>query len=66
MSTAIEHLTEKLAQLPPERIAEVVDFVDFIAEREHDRGIVRAAQSASATTLAAIWNNDADAAYDRL
>jgi hypothetical protein len=66
MSTAIEHLTEKLAQLPPERIAEVVDFVDFIAEREHDRGIVRAAQAASQESLSQLWNNDADAAYDRL
>jgi hypothetical protein len=66
MSTAIDHLTEKLAQLPPERIAEIVDFVDFIAEREHDRGIVRAAQAASESSLATLWNNDADSAYDRL
>ncbi|MCC6506223.1 MAG: toxin-antitoxin system, antitoxin component, Xre family protein [Aquimonas sp.] len=66
MSTVIDQLTEKLAQLPPERIAEVVDFVDFIAVREHDRRIVRAAQAVSETTLAAVWNNDADAAYDRL
>ena len=66
MSTAIDHLTEKLAQLPPERIAEVVDFVDFIVEREHDRGLVRVAQTASQASLAEVWNNDADAAYDRL
>ncbi|MBK9494984.1 MAG: toxin-antitoxin system, antitoxin component, Xre family protein [Xanthomonadales bacterium] len=66
MSTVIDQLTEKLAQLPPERIAEVVDFVDFIAVREHDRRIVRAAQAVSETTLSAVWNNDADAAYDRL
>jgi hypothetical protein len=66
MSTAIDHLTEKLALLPPERIAEVVDFVDFIAEREQDRGIVRAAQASSAPSLQQIWDNDADSAYDRL
>ena len=66
MSTVIDQLTEKLAQLPPERIAEVVDFVDFIAVREHDRRIVRAAQAVSDATLSAVWNNDADAAYDRL
>ncbi len=66
MSTAIDRLNEKLAQLPPERIAEVVDFVDFIAEREHDRGIVRAAQAASKSRLANLWDNDADSAYDRL
>ncbi|MBD8528199.1 toxin-antitoxin system, antitoxin component, Xre family protein [Pseudomarimonas arenosa] len=66
MSTAIDHLAEKLAQLPPERIAEVVDFVDFIAEREHERTLVRAAQTASETSLARLWNNDVDAAYDQL
>ncbi|MBI2398093.1 MAG: toxin-antitoxin system, antitoxin component, Xre family protein [Xanthomonadales bacterium] len=66
MNTAIDHLAERLAQLPPERIAEVVDFVDFIAGREQERSITRAAQTASETTLAAIWNNDSDAAYDRL
>ncbi|MBD8528328.1 toxin-antitoxin system, antitoxin component, Xre family protein [Pseudomarimonas arenosa] len=66
MSTAIDHITEKLAHLPPERLAEVVDFVDFIAEREQERGLVRAAQTTSEVRLAQLWNNDADAAYDRL
>ncbi len=66
MSTAINHLTEELAQLPPERIAEVVDFVDFLTDREQERNLVRAAQGASETTLASIWDNDADTAYDRL
>ncbi len=66
MNIAIDQLSEKLAHLPPERLAEVVDFVDFIAEREHERSIVRAAQAASEARLAQLWNNDADAAYDRL
>lgn len=66
MSTAIDHLAEKLAHLPPERIAEVVDFVDFLAEREHERSLVRATQATSEPALATLWNNDADAAYDRL
>ncbi len=33
--TAIEtNLLEKLKRLPPSRVAEVVDFVDFLAARE--------------------------------
>lgn len=33
--TAIEsNLIEKLKRLPPNRVAEVVDFVDFLAARE--------------------------------
>ena len=66
MNTAVELLAAKLARLPPERIAEVVDFVDFIAEREHERSLVRMIQTASEASLAELWNNDADAAYDRL
>jgi len=56
----------QLAKLPPERLAEVVDFVDFIATREQERHLVRAAQVVSEVTLATIWINEADAAYDRL
>jgi hypothetical protein len=63
MSTVIDHITEKLALLPPERLAEVVD---FIAEREQDRGMVRAAQASSLPALQQIWDNDTDAAYDQL
>lgn len=66
MNIAIDQLTEKLAHLPPARLAEVVDFVDFIAEREHERIVVRATQIASETRLAQLWTNDADAAYDLL
>lgn len=66
MSTAIEPITMQLAQLPPERLEEVVDFVDFIAAREQERRLVRAAQVASEDALAALWINDHDAAYDSL
>ncbi|MGE4071707.1 MAG: hypothetical protein AB7E72_11080 [Lysobacterales bacterium] len=63
MSTAIEHITARLAQLPAERVEEVVDFVDFIASREHERQLVRAAQAISEATLVSHWINEADAAY---
>jgi len=66
MSTAIEHITMQLAQLPPERLEEVVDFVDFIATREQERRLVRAAQVVSESALATLWINETDAAYDRL
>ena len=56
----------QLAQLPPERLEEVVDFVDFIANREQDRRLVRAAQVVSESGLATLWNNEIAAAYDRL
>ncbi len=66
MSTAIEHITMQLAKLPPERLEEVVDFVDFIATREQERRLVRAAQVVSEAALETLWSNETDAAYDRL
>jgi hypothetical protein len=42
----------------------VEDFVDFIRQRDRDQSLVRAASAASAATLAAIWRNPEDDAYD--
>lgn len=59
-------LLEKIQALPPERIAEVEDFVEFIAARERERSLARAAATASAPAFAAIWNNSEDDVYDAL
>lgn len=59
-------LIEKLKQLPPERIAEVEDFVDFLRSRDEERGLVKAAIKLSEAALATVWDNPDDAGYDRL
>jgi hypothetical protein len=59
-------LIDKIQALPAERIAEIEDFVDFIAVRTQDRALVHAATAASAATFARIWNNPDDDAYDAL
>ena len=65
--TASEHvLIDKIKQLSPERMAEVEDFVDFLRAREHEQGLTRAAARASEESFAAVWENDDDAAYDRM
>jgi hypothetical protein len=61
-----ERLLRKLRDLPPEKVAEVEDFVDFLRERLADRGLARAAARASAPAFAAVWDNPDDAAYDGL
>jgi hypothetical protein len=61
-----QSLIEKIKALPPERIDEVEDFVDFIATRAQDRALTRAGASASAASFAKIWNNPDDDAYDAL
>jgi hypothetical protein len=60
-----ERLLEKIESLPPERIAEVEDFVDFLCERE-ERRLVQAAAHASEPAFAKVWDNPDDAAYDKL
>jgi hypothetical protein len=62
----IEQMVKKLERLPPERVAEVEDFIDFLNNRDEDRSLVLAAQVVSENTLEAIWGDPADADYDRL
>lgn len=59
-------LIEKFKALPPERRAEVEDFVDFLQSREGDRRLLDAVGKISQPALQAVWDNDQDAAYDRL
>jgi hypothetical protein len=60
------HLIAKLKALPPQRIAEVEDFIDFLRARDKGRALTRAATKAAEPAFSRIWDNDADAAYDRL
>ncbi len=66
MNAAEHQLIEKILQLPPTRLAEVTDFVDFLRSREKDRALTRSAAQAAATSFAAVWDNDADSVYDKL
>jgi hypothetical protein len=59
-------LFDKIQALPPERIAGVEDFVDFIASRAENKQLGRSAMAASAASFAAIWENPEDDAYDAL
>lgn len=66
MSTTEQALIEKMKQLPPQRLAEVEDFVDFLRSREDGVRLTQAAAKASEATFATVWDNDDDAAYDRM
>jgi uncharacterized protein DUF2281 len=59
-------LIEKVRALPPEKVAEVEDFVDFLQQRDQDRRLVEAATRLSEQAFAAVWDNPEDAEYDRL
>ena len=64
MSVIEQALLEKIRQLPPRRLAEVEDFVDFLRTRDDDQSLVQAVAGAAEASFAAVWNNDEDAAYD--
>ena len=59
-------ILSKMRDLPPEKVAEVEDFVDFLRQRQEDRRLTLAASQMSQKALAKVWSNSADAAYDRL
>jgi hypothetical protein len=66
MNTTDQVLLEKIKQLPPQRVAEVEDFVDFLRTREDESNLTRTASKASEASFSEVWNNEEDAAYDRL
>ncbi len=59
-------LVEKIRNLPPERLAEVEDFVNFLTARDRDRRLTLAAGRVSESAFGAVWDNADDADYDRL
>ena len=66
MNAPDQVLFDKIKQLPPQRLAEVEDFVDFLRTREDEHRLTHAAAQASETSFAQVWENDVDAAYDRM
>jgi hypothetical protein len=59
-------ILEKLKSLPPERVAEVEDFVDFLCTRGDGHAVTRDAARAALPAFAKVWDNEDDAAYDAL
>jgi hypothetical protein len=59
-------LIDKIRSLPPDRVAEVEDFVDFLRARAEERRLVDAASRLSEPSLQEVWDNPDDAEYDRL
>lgn len=61
-----EVLFQKIQALPPERLAEVDDFVEFLYLKEQHRSLVLKAAQTSTPSFAAVWDNTDDEAYDAL
>lgn len=60
----IEQVVRKLQLLPPDRVSEVEDFIEFLSRPGQDQQLVQAAMAASQPALSEIRNNAEDAEYD--
>ena len=58
-------LIEKIQALPPEKLVEVEDFVEFLLQKD-DRKLDEAALRMCEPALREDWLNEEDAAYDNL
>lgn len=69
-SISDQTLIEKIHTLPPEKVSEVLDFVEFLAQRQQeevsDRQLTHAATHLSQGAFARVWDNPEDAVYDNL
>lgn len=62
-----EHaLLEKIRTLPPAKLTEVEDFVDFLRQRDLDQRLAEAVTKMGEDSFHAVWDNDDDADYDEL
>jgi hypothetical protein len=59
-------LIDKIRSLPPEKVAEVEEFVDFLRTANDERRLTHAAARLSQDAFASVWDNPDDADYDRL
>ena len=63
-ATARDLLIEKIDRLPPARVAEVADFVDFLASRNTDRELAQAVTASAVPAFAKVWDNPDDDVYN--
>ena len=59
-------IIEKLRALPPNRLAEVEDFVDFLHSRSEAHVLTSTAAKLAESSFSHVWDNESDADYDRL
>ncbi len=61
-----QELVNKIRTLPPEKIAVVDDFIEFLRHRDDDTLLRAAAAKLSEKFFQKVWDNPDDAEYDNL
>ena len=59
-------LISKIRTLPPEKLHEVEDFIDFLQHYSQERQLRQAAAKLSEKSFQKVWDNPEDAEYDKL
>jgi hypothetical protein len=59
-------LIQKIRSLAPDKIVEVVDFVDFLSQKDQDRQMLQASNKLAEDAFKKVWDNTEDEAYDKL
>jgi len=59
-------IIQKIRSLPPEKINELIDFVDFLNLKDQDRQLLKAANRMANDAFGKVWDNPEDDEYDRL
>ena len=61
-----DDLFDKIRLLPPDKITEVEDFVDFLRMKSDELLAKRAVTKLSEQAFEKVWDNEDDAEYDKL
>ena len=59
-------ILRKIRSLPPDKVAAVADFVDFISQKDRDRRLLKAGNKLAEEAFKSVWDNAEDEVYDRL
>ena len=61
-----QELLKKICRLPPDKVAVIEDFVDFLGHRNETDPWVKAASKLAEKSFQQAWDNPEDAEYDNL
>ncbi len=59
-------LINKIRTLSPDKITEVVDFVDFLTHKNRDRHLLQSSNKLAEDVFRKVWDNPEDDEYDNL
>ncbi|NEO52388.1 MAG: DUF2281 domain-containing protein [Okeania sp. SIO3B5] len=59
-------LIVKIRSLPPDKVSEIIDFVDFLSQQQQEQSLTNSTTKLSETAFEKIWDNPEDDDYDYL